>query len=756
MGAEVRVLGPVEALVDGRRVDLRGRRSRQVLAALAVEMGRSVSVERLVDLVWSEDPPKSARTQVSIQISRLRRALGRADGESIETTSDGYRLRAEGVRVDAVEAVRALRESREMECLEEAVGRLRAALRLWRASPLAGLRTPGLERVVHSLRELRTTLAEELYGAELVLGRHREVIPELRALLDEEPLQERFREMLMNALWHAGRKVEALEVYHAGRSLLADQLGIEPDARLRELYQAILADEAPPESRHRPAQLPPSPRDFVGRRSELATLDRLSEPAVGAIRIVAVTGTAGVGKTALVNHWAQSARKRFPDGQLYVDLQGFSPNDPLPPTVALGAFLRALGGDGVAIPSDPIERAARFRTLADGRRVLIVLDNASSAEQVRPMLPGGSSCCVVVTSRHALSGLTAGEGAHRIDLGRMTDDDAHALLRARVHTANLPETSAAQLIERCARLPLALRVAADRLREPGRHDIGQLVGELEVERDRLDLLETGDDHTSVREVMSWSYRHLTAAAARLFRLCGFRCPHTAHVIDVHGVAALLGTGDIREARRLLGELVRCSLLEEVPGGRYQMHELLHAYAAELAAQVEVDTAPQLRLLDQYLNVAVSAAAFIRQRESPLLTCVDPGVGAPDLRDRAGALRWLDSQRPNLLCAAELAAENGLSTYTVDLSTTLWPYFDLGGHLDESRRMHTLARAAARQLGDRTAEGIVVRALGIHELRCARYNEAERLLREALALHAADDDRALRETTMAYLAARTTS
>ena len=719
-----------------------------MLAALAVEVGRPVSVERLVDLVWSEDPPRSARTQVSIQISTLRRALG-GDGASIETTPDGYRLRAEVVRVDAAEAVRALRESRDGKGLEDAVGQLRGALGLWRASPLAGLLTPGLETVVRGLRELRTTLAEELYDAELTLGRHREVISELRAFVDEEPLQERFREMLMTALWHSGRQGEALEVYRVGRTLLVDQLGIEPDAKLRELHRAILADDRPPESRTlerqgAPAQLPHSPCDFAGRQAELAMLDRLSEMTDGSTRVVAVTGTAGVGKTALVNHWARDARERFPDGQLYVDLQGFSPNDPLPPTVALGAFLRAMGEENAAIPADPVERAARFRTLTDGRRVLIVLDNASSAEQVRPMLPGGSSCFVVVTSRHALSGLTAGEGAHRLDLGRMTDDDAHALLRARVREANMAHEPATRLIERCARLPLALRIAADRLREPSSRDIAELVAELE--RDCLDLLETGDDHTSVRTVLSWSYQQLPPEAARLFRLCGFRCQHTGHYLDVHGAAALLGTADVRLARRLLDELVRCGLQEEMPGGRYQMHELLQAYAAELTDQTEV--AAPMRLLGQYLNTAVSAAAFIRRRETALLSDSAAGGCTLELSDRADALRWLDSQRPNLLCVAELAVEKGLPTYAVDLSTTLWPYFDLGGHQNESRRTHTLARTAANELGDCTAEGIVVRALGIHELRQKRYAQAETLLREALALHA--DDPALQNTTMTYL------
>ncbi len=219
------------------------------------------------------------------------------------------------------------------------------------------------------------------------------------------------------------------------------------------------------------------------------------------------------------------------------------------------------------------------------------------------MLPGGSSCFVVVTSRHALSGLTAGEGAHRLDIGRMTDDDARALLCARVREASLAHEPVARLIERCARLPLALRVAADRLREPSSRDIAGLVAELEVEQDRLDLLETGDDHTSVRAVLSWSYRQLAPEAARLFRLCGFRCPHTRHYLDVHGAAALLGTADVRLARRLLGELVRCGLLEEAGGGRYQMHELLQAYAAELAEETEASIAAQQRLLGQYLNTA---------------------------------------------------------------------------------------------------------------------------------------------------------
>lgn len=755
MAVEVRVLGPVEAMLDGRPIDLGGRRPRQVLAGLALDAGRPVSTERLVDLVWSHDPPASARTQIAIQISALRRALGDGGG-LIGTTADGYRLGPDGVWVDAGEAARAQDTSAEPERAEEAVGRLRTALGLWRGQPFAGLLTPGLEAASQSLQHLRTSLAEDLYARELELGRCREVLSELRALVLGDPLHERFAELLMTALWRSGQTAAALEVFGATRAMLVDQLGIEPNAGLCALQQRILGAETPeplPSSTSScvvPAQLPSALPDFVGRSADLEALGHVVEDESRGVRLVVVSGTAGVGKTTLVTHWAHTVREQFPDGQLYVDLQGFSPDDPVPPHQTLGAFLRALGEANNAVPEDLAERAGRFRTILDGRRLLIVLDNASSPDQVRPLLPGGGSSLVVVTSRSTLRGLISREGAHALPLGPLNDEEARSVLSSRVGPAAGASGPAGRLIDYCSRIPLALRVAGDRLRDGGAQQIADLVDQLETDEQPLDLLDTGDEQTSMRAVLSWSYRQLSPEAAHLFRLCGFWCGHTAHRIDLRGMGALLDA-DLSTARRLTSEVVRFGLADEHPGEYFSMHPLIQAYASELSARFEVADA-QVRLVSEYVRTAVSATSFIRPRERPLLSQMPVNNGRPGLSDLSSAVRWLDAQRPSLLCAVELTANDGLHAHTVDLATTLWPYLERGEHIEESARIHSLGRSAAQSLEDRTAEGIVVRALGIHELQLEHFGHAEELLQEALDLHSSDEDAPLRETTMDYLAA----
>ncbi|ONI92319.1 hypothetical protein ALI22I_04450 [Saccharothrix sp. ALI-22-I] len=315
-------------------------------------------------------------------------------------------------------------------------------------------------------------------------------------------------------------------------------------------------------------------RGFVGRDAELAELDNLLSTGEAAV-ISAVAGTAGVGKTALAVRWAHRVRERFPDGQLYVDLRGYGPDQPVSPEDALAGFLRALDLEGAAIPQDLAERAARFRTLVARSRMLILLDNARTVEQLRPLLPGGSSCFVVVTSRDALAGLVAREGAHRLDLDRLPSEDAHRLLRELLGDRVDAEPGAARaLVERCARLPLALRITAELIRSRPTRGLSEFVDELSGQQGALDLLDAdGDPHTAVRAVFSWSYRRLDAVAARVFRLLGL---HPGHDADDHAAAALAGVS-LRETRRALDMLRRAHLVDQISDGRYQPHDLLRAY-----------------------------------------------------------------------------------------------------------------------------------------------------------------------------------
>ncbi len=741
-------------MVGSDTAPLHGQLRIGLLSLLLARANTPVLAESLQDWLWREDDDSVRAQRLQTNVARLRKHLDTP--ERLTFTAGTYTLHVHPDELDSDQFDDLASRATHTDDPHQRASLLRSALELWRGTPYQGVDLAELASHTQRLTERRQVALEELYTAELERGRHTEIIADVVDLAQLNPYRERLHALLMTALYRSGRQADALAAYHHARQTLVEDLGLEPGPELRAVEAQILAGEDSTLARPTPtpiappAQLPPGPHDFVGRTDELAALDRHSVASAEATRVVVVTGTAGAGKTALVTHWAHHARARFPDGQLYVDLQGFSPDDPMPSAVALGGFLRALGEDSSAIPHDPVERAARFRTLTEGRRVLVVLDNAATADQVRPLLPGSVSCSVVVTSRATLSGLTVGHGAHRIDIGRMDQNEARALLSARAPNMNSSQKSVSRLVEHCARLPLVLRVTAERLRATNSGDVANLVAELDSEQHRLDLFDTGDDHTSIRAVLSWSYQQLTSEAARLFRMCGFYCEHTSHNLDASGAAALLETRDVRTARQLLSELERCGLVEQRPDGFFYVHQLLQSYAAELANHHEREaTAP--RLIGLFLNGAIAAAEFLQPPELPPRVEGLSSASAPELTGCAVAMRWLDNYRGNLICMANLVAEVGRHDVIIDLSATLWPYFDLGNHLDEAEHLHTLARAAAHELGDRAAEAIAVRGLGLLELRLGRYDAAERYLREALELHTADNTRAPRATTQTYLA-----
>ena len=495
-----------------------------------------------------------------------------------------------------------------------------------------------------------------------------------------------------------------------------------------------------------PRQLPAAVSHFTGRMAELEILTGLlGEPGgPGAVVVSALTGTAGVGKTALALHWAHQVTDRFPDGQLYVNLRGYDPAEQLAAADALAGFLRALGLPGPDIPADDEERAARYRSVLAGRRILVLLDNARDADQVRPLLPGSSGSMALVTSRDALTGLVARDGACRIDLGTLPLADTVRLLKkligARVDTE--PE-SAAELASLCGRLPLAVRVAAELAAARPEVSLAELAVELADRRQRLDMLEAdGDPRAAVRAAFSWSVRHLDTGAARAFRLLS---AHPGPDLDAYAAAALTCTS-LQRARRLLDRLARAHLIQAVfvptaGPSRYAMHDLLRDYGRELASGDREVREALTRLLDYY-RLTASAANELLYAADP-----QPGSGtgpltinAPRLAEPAAARAWLTAELPCLAAVVGIAATQGWARHAVDLSAALFLYLDAGGYHSEAVTVYGQALSAARQIGDVASEGRVLANLGVAELRQGSNKRAADHLSQALSCSREQGDR----------------
>jgi tetratricopeptide (TPR) repeat protein/DNA-binding XRE family transcriptional regulator len=525
--------------------------------------------------------------------------------------------------------------------------------------------------------------------------------------------------------------------------------------------EAELATARPPAKAaavrpHVPRQLPAVVHGFVGREPELAALTGLlgqaGNPGVTVV-ISAISGTAGVGKTALALRWAHQVAAEFPDGQLYVNLRGYDFGSPMPVTEALAGFLRGLGVPGEDIPATEDERAARYRSLLAGRRTLVLLDNASEVQQVRPLLPGSQGCVAVVTSRDDLAGLVARDGASRLDLDLLPARDADTLLRELIgaRAAADPDATAA-LAGLCARLPLALRVAAEYAAASPSVSLASLVGELR-DTSRLDFLDPGGDpRAAVRTVFSWSYRHLDHNTARAFRLLSL---HPGPDLDVYAAAALTG-GPAGQAARLIRTLAGAYLVQPAAGKRYAMHDLLRAYARELAGAQdgpEEERAALTRLFDHYLHTASAAMDILHpaERDSrprlPGLPPTSPDALAwpaphmgPPVTSPDAALAWLDEQRACLVAAIAYAAGHGWAWHATRLAATLYRYLDASGHVPEADVVHGHALRAARELGDPAEEARALSNLGFVHAAQGRYQEAASDLNQALALYREIGDR----------------
>jgi DNA-binding SARP family transcriptional activator/Tfp pilus assembly protein PilF len=758
---EFRLLGPVGAWREGERMPAGTPQQRLVLGLLALRAGSVVSGEDLVTAIWGADPPRSARNSIQVLVTRLRQVLAGTPDAVLARCGDGYRLDADRDRVDVHRFRRLTAQARQAADRRLAVAEFDEALSLWRGPALAdAAATLRVEQIRSGLEEERLDAAEDRFAALLGCGRHQDAAAGLAAALAEHPLRERLAWLLMLAAYRCGRKADALAVFRQTRARLAADLGVEPGPELQQLHQRILACDpeldAPPQHYEaaaagspdpddrraaRPAvprQLPAATTHFVGRDAELDTLTRLladhARDNTTAV-ISAIVGTAGVGKTALAVHWAHRVADRFPDGQLYVDLRGYDPDRPVAATDALAGFLRALGVPGQDIPVEEAERAARYRSLLAGRRVLVLLDNAGEVEQVRPLLPGSPACAAIVTSRDSLAGLVARDGAERIELDLLRLEDAVSLLRALIgrRVAANPDAARA-LAVRCCRLPLALRVTAELAASRPDAPLGELAGELAGQQGQLDLLEAaGDRRTAVRAVFSWSYAHLDADAARMFRLLGL---HPGPGFESRAAAALSGT-TVEQARQVLDVLARAHLILPASPGRYGLHDLLRAYArerAESSAGEDGRRSALTGLFDYYLHAAAVAMDVLypagRHRRPRISPSATP---APPITTPATARAWLDAERVSLVATAVHTADHGWATHATRLATTLFYYLDIGGHYPEAVTVHTYARAAARRAGDRAAEATALNHLASVHWHQARYQQAARHLRQAMAL-----------------------
>ena len=758
MGERVafRILGPLEVLAGDRFVAIGGPRQRTVLAMLLLSPDRVVSVNNLVEAVWKGNPPATVRGQVAICIAGLRKLFRQAgcDEEIIVRTHPGYMLLATDHRIDArdfANRVALARDTAEQGQTAEAAEMLSEALGLWRGLALEGISSPAVETEAARLEERRLSAYEQRAALYLELGEHEKATADLTNLVREHPLRERARAQLMLALYRSGRRAEALEVFREGRERSIDELGLEPGPALQDLHDEMLHDEpslsvvGSPGSIDVavwPAQLPPGVSTFVGREPELVAMNALVDewPTGGSPSVGLITGPAGVGKTALAVRWARAAAPAFPDGQLFADLRGYDEaHQPVTPAAVLDQFLRSLGTHSGQVRAELSERIALYRSILDGRRVLIVLDNVATFDQIQPLLPGGDRCCVLVTSRDQLGELGRFR-ALRLRLGALTRDEAILVVRNVVGAprADADPGGVARLAELCDRLPLALQIAGARLATKPHWAIGDLVGRLEDERRRLDELSQGQQ--SVRVSFGLSYHRPGNTAAMLYRrLSLLDAPDFPAWVG----AALLRTG-LTEAENLIERLVDAHLLHAVGQDatgtvRYRFRALQRLDARE-RAQEEDDPAEQRDACESAFGGWLALAEQAHRRIYGGDYTVIHGAARRWSLDQAYVDRllhdpfaWFEAERVAITKAVRQAAWMNLHDVAWDIAMTSTTLFEARNYLDDWRRACTTALGAARKAGNTRGEAAMLYSLGTLKAVQQRYDEAAHFLLPALQL-----------------------
>ncbi|MFL6119517.1 AfsR/SARP family transcriptional regulator [Actinophytocola sp.] len=770
----VAALGELQVRRGTVALDLGPVQQRVVLAVLLLNANRALSRDSLIAAVWGDSAPKSVVNLVHRHASGVRRALEpertpRSGDSMLTWTNSAYRLALPPDALDVTVFEAALdraKQERSAERLGEAAAALRTALGLWRGPLCGGLSSPFLDSERDRLAELRVRALADRIDLDLALGSPADLVGELRRLVAEHPAQERLHGLLMRALCREGRAADALGAYAAARRYLDDELGIEPSEPLRELQQRVLAADptlatpvaasgttpvelVPRRStarRAKPEQLPHALSDFVGRTGERADLHAaVADAERHSPLIIAITGTAGVGKTTLAVQWAHEVKARFPDGQIFLNLRGFDPHQPpAGQAAAIRTLLDALGVPAEQVPVDPDAQAGLYRSQFAGRRILVLLDNASDAAQVRPLLPGSEGSLVLVTSRDQLISLVAVDSARPVMLNLLSDDVARELLARRLGAARVDAEPAAvdAIIEACARLPLALSIVAARGRTTSHLSLARLADELRRARGRLDPFDAGDLAANVRAVFSWSYTSLPGPTARLFRLLALVPGPDVTVPAVRALAELSPTA----AHTLLEQLTRAHLVSERMPGRYGMHDLLRAYASELVDGTDAEPlrrAALRRVLDHYLHTAHRADELLNRGSgtTPIeLEPPVPGVGAEPLRDHQDAFRWFEDEQATLRAATRQAAETGFPGHAWRLAWTLNYFLNRHGDWHELVLLQEIALGAAQRLGDVTGQAASHVGVGWALVQLGRLEEADGHVKQALKLYEQVGDR----------------
>ena len=759
-GVRFLLLGPLEVRDDdGAAVSVGGPQQRAVLALLLLRAHSVVSAEWIIDQVWGERAPPTARNLLQGCVAGLRRALRTGTGGLLVTRAPGYVLRPGPgtVDLDEVNDLVAAAERHAAEgspaALDAAGALLRRASALWRGPAFDGITVDACRAEAARLDGYRLSIVDRRVDVDLACGRHAVLVPELSALVREHPLRERFWAQLMTALHRDDGRAAALDAYRRVRGILREELGVEPGAALQRVRREIIADSSPvtptpevspePDAAPVPAQLPaPVPAQlpaavaaFAGRDAELERLDGLLDTGGPAMAVGVICGAAGTGKTSLAVQWAHRVADRLPDGQLYVNLRGYATAPPMRPIEALTGFLRSLGVPADRVPPTETAAADLFRTLLAQRRTLVVLDNARDAEQVRPLLPGGTRCVVLVTSRHKLGGLVAQEGAYHVPLDPLPAGTARALLgRVLGPRAAAEPHAVTALAELCGFLPLALRIAAANLTVNPKRGIADHVAELRDGNRLAVLAVNGDERGAVRTAFDLSYAGLAPDARALFRRLGLT---PGSDVDADAAAALGGIS-APAARGLLDRLADAHLLDEHAAGRYTFHDLLRLYAIQRATDEEPAHEPPAaldRLHNHYLAMARAAADVLYPH---MLRLPDGGApGHSPFDDHGDALRWLEGERHNLVLAVRHAAGNGPQPAGWLLADALRGYFHLRRYTADWLAVADAALAAAERAGDERAQaaarhslGTAYRGLGDHREALRHYTVALRLARRS--------------------------
>ena len=774
----LRLLGPLELVVGGRSLHLGGPRQQVVLAMLSLNVNSVTSVDQLIEAVWQEDPPTTARGQIQVCISSLRKLFAEAGRpDAITTRGPGYELQLGPNDVDSLGFANQLAAAKghiNARRAADAVRTLRAALALWRGAALAGVESELVQRGATALEEQRLAAIEERLRLELELGWHEGLTAELQALVGEYPLRERLHGFLMLALYRSGRQAEALGVFRGARATLIDEVGIEPGQELQDLERAILnrdpaldppkasdtpatpyevrpATACPPQEyqwRTSPQQLPAGIADFTGRAAEVARIRQLltrsddAEFAGPAMLIVALSGRGGVGKSSLAVRVAHILSDHFEDGVLYAELQGSTSPDLA--ATKLARFLRALGVSGAAIPEDTDERGELYRSCLANKRVLVVLDDVANEDQALPLLPGSPTCAVITTSRNRLTGLP---GAYHVPVEAFGAAESFDMLTRIIGSERVraEETAATELGELCDGLPLALRIAAAKLATRTRWPVSRLVHRLRDEVHRLDELEHRG--WKLRSSIGLTYENLEEPAKRLFRLLAMiRAPD----VPSWTAAALLDT-DLVGAEEVLESLVEAHMLDSVAypdarGLRYRFHDLIRVYARERLAETETQ-AERDAVLDRVLGAWLALAEVAHRKEYGGDYTIIHG-NAPrwrpedaDCADMVGdPMDWWDSERSVLVAAVRQAAAAGRDELCWDLALSCTTLFESRGYFDDWREVARIAHDVAQRAGNRTGTAAMLYSMGTLNMFQSRLADADSCFSAAMELFDADANR----------------